>query len=96
MEPLFNCASYRQRMQHWKSLKVLQGILCMVSEEGAIWMTPRNMKMFIVLPEGSTLHCPKQKEARWHCMVNGMEKTLKKPVNGCLLFASKTKTSSSE
>lgn len=61
-------------MEHWKSPRVLQAILSVVSEEGAIWMTPRNMEMFIVLPEEVTLHCPKQKEARWYCVVNQIKK----------------------
>lgn len=38
------------------------GILCMGSEAGATQMTPRNMKMFIVLPEEVSLYGPKQKE----------------------------------
>lgn len=38
------------------------GTLGMGSKEGATQVTPRNTKMFIVLPEEVTLHCPKQEE----------------------------------
>lgn len=70
------------------------GTLGMGSKEGATQMTPRNMKMFIVLPEEVTLHCPKQKEGGC-CMVNGMERALRRCINVYLLFASKTRTDSS-
>lgn len=42
------------------------GILCVGSEEGATQMTPRNMKMSIVLPEEVSLHCPKKRKVVLH------------------------------
>lgn len=71
----------------------------MVSEEGAVWMTQRNTKTFIVLPEGSYPTLSKTKEARWHCIVHGMGICIYNIyiyIAFCLLFASKTRAASSE